>query len=365
MPIQQTLRSLVREAELYRIQGLLAQSRNKYLKVLKLASKSKPSDKRQTVIDAVNDKIQIVDRELAEIHEGSDTPELSDKVQGLIKRLFGFSKTEESAALEGAVALAKFGQYEKALAEFNPLLEHRSLALIVAKNILRCHISLASPEAAIDQYTEWVDGNCALNRNDLKQIREFLSDLFERMGLDIVLPEVQDNALDFETMQDDDSCSSGHEQLRDIEGADGVEIPMFSFSENEGETEDSYIDCSSLGKDDLSTNPENAPDSGSVNDLEDVLDISSLKVLFHKEPLKGKSLTLEVTFQVGNVVSVLLPQKKKALLRYFTPKTLLPEIKVCSPMTEFNAKGKVLGRTEVESGLNRGNFMLDILVYSD
>ena len=94
MSTEQLLRSLVREAELYRIQGLLAQSKEKYTKVLALAEKSRPSQKRQKVIDAVKDRIQTVDRELAQISEDEPAPELPAKVYGLIKKLFSFSKTE-------------------------------------------------------------------------------------------------------------------------------------------------------------------------------------------------------------------------------------------------------------------------------
>ncbi len=364
MSAQTSLRSLVREAELYRIQGLLTQSREKYIKVLDLAKKSRPSAKRQKVIDAVTDRIHSVDRELVEFREETEVPKLPEKVHGLIKKLFAFSKTEETAALEGAIALAKFGQYEQALDEFNLLLTQKKLALIAAKNILRCHLSLASPQAAVDQFTQWAKDKGPLKTKDLGKVREFLKGLLESVGVPSQLPELTDpgaaeKAPEIEKA-DEDIAGRTPGALE----SDPTKPSPAPSDSAKIESMDDFSDISKLGE--PSDLPEDiwASDNQDTNELDEILDISSIKIRFDKAGVNGKVLEFKVTFQVGNVVSVILPSRKKPLLRYLSPETELPTIRVYSPMTDFEASGKVLGKTDVKSGPNKGDTMLDIIVYA-
>ena len=363
MSTQTSLRSLVREAELYRIQGLLAQSREKYVKVLELAKKSRASAKRQKVINAVTDRIKTVDRELVEFSKETETPKLPDKVQGLIKKLFAFSKTEQTASLEGAIALAKFGQYKQALEEFNLLLTQKNLALIVAKNILRCHLSLASPQAAIDQFAEWTKGKSPLKTEDLRKTRGFLKSLLESAGVSSKLPKVPDPGKALAAPEGGKVDEDIAELMPDVSESD---LSNASTPSGQGKVEsvDGFSDISGLGED--SAQPEGLwdPDDSDGNDLDEILDISSIKIHFNKDSLKGKVLEFKVTFQVGKVISVILPSRKRALLAYFRPETELPTIRVFSPMTDFEASGKVLGKTDVTSGPNKGDTMLDIIVYA-
>jgi len=364
MSTQTSLRSLVREAELYRIQGLLAQSREKYVKVLELAKKSRASVKRQKVINAVTDRIKTVDRELVEFSKETETPNLPNKVQGLIKKLFAFSKTEETAALEGAIALAKFGQYKQALEEFNLLLTQKNLVLIVAKNILRCHLSLASPQAAIDQFTEWTKAKGPLKTGDLRKTREFLKSLLESVGISSKLPEVSDPGKALAAPEEGKVEEDIAELIPDVAESDLSNDASTPSGQGKVESVDDFSDISGLGED--SVQPEGLweSDDPEGSELDEILDISSIKVHFNKDSLKGKVLEFKVTFQVGNVISVILPSRKRPLLAYFRPETELPTIRVFSPMTDFEASGKVLGKTDVTSGPNKGDTMLDIIVYA-
>ncbi len=364
MSTEQLLRSLVREAELYRIQGLLAQSKKKYVKVLELAEKSRPSRKRQKVIDAVTDRIQTVDSELEEFRKDAPAPELSGKVHNLIKKMFSFSKTEETAALEGAIALAKFGQYTQALDEFKNLLKQKNLSLIVAKNILRCHLSLASPQAAIDQFEQWTQESSPVQKKDLGKIRDFLESLLKGAGVDLKIPDVPNDQDTLEGLKD----SGPNENLSDFsletlesESLDKTATPSEPV---EAPSKDDFFDLSSLGSSGRKPSDSVQLLVDEKDEMDDILDVSSIKVRFTDQGLKGKVLELKVIFQVGNVVSVILPASKRPLLRYFRPETELAAIQVFSSITDFEANGKVLGRTDVKSGHNKGDFMLDIIVYS-
>ena len=117
------IESLLKEAEVYQTQGLLKESKVKYLEILEIIKNNNDLSKDKHLIDSVNNKIRSAEDALDEVDKEPETAELSENVQNLITHLFAFSKDNDLAAIEGAVALATFGQYEKALAEFQRLLE--------------------------------------------------------------------------------------------------------------------------------------------------------------------------------------------------------------------------------------------------
>ena len=102
-------------------------------------------------------------------------PELSEEVQDLIKELFTDkkSKDDNAAALEEAIILAKFGQFERALKELNELLNKESVKIDAAKNILRCHMVRTSIKDAVIQFQKWQSSQL-FTPNQLLKIRLFL-----------------------------------------------------------------------------------------------------------------------------------------------------------------------------------------------
>lgn len=295
---QETLRSLVKEAELYRNQGLLAESKARYRRVLELVQEAPPSPKHRKIIVAVNDRLRTVEEDLSEINQGTKVPKLSQDLNHLIKKLFSFSRTREAATLEGAIALAKFGQYDQAVAEFNKLLETGTLAVAAAKNILRCHMSLSSHEAAVSQFKQWVARGDLLSREELKFIRAFLEDALAKTGVKAQLPHVNEARI-----------------------------------------------------------PGNGDES-----KEETLDITAISIQFKDGPLRSRSFELDVLFQLGNVISVIVQAHQEALLNALGPGTRLPDVHFYSPITVFKGSGMVSGRSPIIKGPNRGDMMLDISI---
>ncbi len=190
MSDQEYLKQTLKEADLYRNQGLLADAKKKYREILRIIGKNEKLMKHQKLIDAINSKIRAVDKAVAEIKASPAAPELSTDLLLLIKKLFTFSHTKEAAAIEGAVALAKFGQYEQALMEFQKLLEEGILPVVTAKNIIRCYIALKAPNAAIAQFEKWRSRNLVSDQ-DLKYVRSFLISSLEKEGIKAKIPEVE------------------------------------------------------------------------------------------------------------------------------------------------------------------------------
>jgi tetratricopeptide (TPR) repeat protein len=181
--------SLMKEAKLYQSQGLLEESKDRYVKVLKLIEGSRGLKDQGKLIANIQKKIQSVDRTINEIEEAPSTPELSGDLHTLIGKLFAFSRDHDKAAAERAVALAKFGQYEKAIEEFNRMLEEDVMPMDAAKNILACHMTFSSPEAAVAQFQRWISREI-LAKEKLAEIREYLRKMLAKKGIQAKLPQL-------------------------------------------------------------------------------------------------------------------------------------------------------------------------------
>ena len=189
MSDRQHVESLVREADIYRNQGFLVAAKQKYNELLQFIQRHEKYSKNERLIGAVEKKIRAVEADMAEVSQSVAKPQLPKEAQNLIQKLFSFSKNKETSALEGVVALAKFGQYEKALKEFMKLMNEGILPLEAAKNVLRCQLSLSPPDVALDQYKSWVAQN-RFPPNDLNYLGRFLKNLLEKRGVKAEIPEL-------------------------------------------------------------------------------------------------------------------------------------------------------------------------------
>ena len=301
MSDRQRVESLVREADTYRSQGFLVAAKKKYMELLQLIQGHEKYSKNERLIKAVEGKIRSIEKEVREVTKVEAKPQLSGETQDLIQKLFSFSKNKDTATMEGAVALAKFGQYQKALTEFMRLMDEGILPLEAAKNILRCHLSLSPPEVALTQYKSWVSRN-DFPPDDLKYLRRFLMHLLDKRGVKVEIPEIVERA----------------------------------------------------GKAKRKKKAE-----------EEVLDISSVGVPLNWGPLKGETVEFEVSFQSGNTISIIVPSDKTQLLEAFEPGVKLPEMQCYSLIAVFNGTGIVSGKSQITSGPKKGDYTLDITISGD
>ncbi|MDY6988710.1 MAG: hypothetical protein SWQ30_11720 [Thermodesulfobacteriota bacterium] len=296
MSDEQYIRSSVKEAELYRTQGLLDESRDKYLQVLTFIQKSPKYSSHKKLIEGVKSKIRTLEMDSASNKGEKPPPMLSEDVQGLIKRLFSFAQEKNARAIEGAVALAKFGQHELALREFRRLLEEKAVPVVAAKNIIRCHLALMAPRAAIDEFGQWLSGDL-LSKSQLKSIRVFLVSVLDKQGMGSEVPEVIDG-------------------------------------------------------------PSQGPESGEKQ--EDIIDICSVRLKMEDGAGSGKMLEFDVTFQSGNVISLIISAKQKELVENLSIGIQLADMEFYSPIAIFRGSGVVSGKTKIRSGPEKGAYMLDI-----
>ncbi len=155
MDIKKEIKSLLQQADVYREQGLLNEAKEKYVLAGKLVKKNEQQIKNKTVLSHIMKKIKTVNDEINKVESAPVQSYISEDVQNIIKEKFAFSKDKDTSELEGAIALAKFGQFERALKEFNQLIETESIRLDAAKNIIRCHMALDTIEDFVPQYEYW------------------------------------------------------------------------------------------------------------------------------------------------------------------------------------------------------------------
>lgn len=296
------IRRLLKEADLYRTQGLLSDAKSKYLQMLSIIGKSKNLAENKQLIDGVKSKIRAVDKSLNELRDTPEKPELSGDLQNLIKKLFSFSQTKEAAAIEGAVALAKFGQYDQALKEFNKLLDQGVLPVVTAKNIIKCYTALKTPEAAVAEFGKWRTRDF-FSTEDLKYIRTFLMTSLEKEGFKADIPEVEAKAT-------------------------------------------------------LLAKPKKKKE-------EVFLEISAISLHLQGGPMAGQTMDFDVHFQSANTVTVLIPAVQKNVAESLTPGTRLDDIQCYSPITVFRSTGTVSGTAKIKQGPRRGDYTLDISIDAD
>ena len=176
MNILKKIKTLLKEAELYHSQGLLYEAIAKYDDATELIQNNEQLKNKQNLLGGISRKINILKNDISKIELAPKKPEVSENIQDLIKKMYAFSPDmdEDAKALEGAVALAKFGQFKRAIVDFNELLKRDTTRVDAAKNIIRCYMALFSIDEAISQYERWLLDDI-FNPNQLNIIYTFFA----------------------------------------------------------------------------------------------------------------------------------------------------------------------------------------------
>jgi hypothetical protein len=87
-------------------------------------------------------------------------------------------------------------------------------------------------------------------------------------------------------------------------------------------------------------------------------------ISFESGPKKGEVVELDVSFQTGNVISVLLSSREKELIESLSPGDKLNDMQFYSPIAIFQGTGVVNAKTAIKVGPRKGDFSIDIKVSS-
>jgi tetratricopeptide (TPR) repeat protein len=310
MDIKQRLKAMLQEAEIYRSQGLIAEAYEKYTLAIGLITSVDKLKNKDSLTSAIQKKIESLDIAKDKVEKDPGSPELSTKAQDLIKNLFTFAedKDEESIALEGAVTLAKFGQFDRALNELNVLLKSKNVRVDAAKNILRCYLACASADEAVNQYQKWFSSDI-FQPAQLETIRVYLEDILQKRGIEKNLPSLLGEA-----------------------PKEGESARKESVQATEAD--------------------------------EEFLDITSIGITFESGPRKGKMVEFDVNFQSGNMLSLIISKQDQELIQDIEAGMKLKDIQFFSPIAIFNGAGIVSDKTQIKSGPKQGDFCLDVRIVS-
>ena len=315
MNIAKQVKTLLQEAELYHSQGLLDEALLKYHKAEDLMQEHEQLKNRLKLIDAVSKKIERLKNDIQRIENAPKKPEVSAKKQDLIKKLFTFTPhmNKDASVLEGAIALAKFGQFKRAILEFKGLLKKDSLRVAAAKNIIRCHMALSSVDDAVAEYEQWLSENIFLP-NQLQKLQVFFENVLKKEGVEKILPQTKMPPNDMEKM---------------------IHVPEIH-----------HVKAQAYGE-------------VKIEDDEE-LDINLIGITFDSGLLKGQVFEFKVRFQLGNVVTLLISGRDKDLIENFKVGTTFNDVQYYSNIAFFNGSGLITAVKKIKIGPLRGDYCVDI-----
>jgi tetratricopeptide (TPR) repeat protein len=331
MGATEQIKALLKEAALYQRQGLLNEAKERFKKATEIIKENNDIANSQELIKSIVQKVVVLNQEIHKINEATTKPTVSDQKQDLIRNLFagGQEAGDTARALEGAIALAKFGQFERALGEFDRLLGDESVRVAAAKNIIRCYIELSDLDQAVARFSDWVADE-GFRDIDLKKIRFFLENRLHKLGYEGSLPErtqvLELDEIEVQTSADP-SAAGERPGLEDEIEAESIDL------ESELELHE-----------------------------EEFLDINSVGIQLTSGAAKGQMHEFDVSFQTGNSINLIIPNTEKSLLKELKAGTKLQDMQFFSPIAILNGSGVVTAKTRIKSGPKEGDYSLDITI---
>jgi tetratricopeptide (TPR) repeat protein len=334
MDFREQIKSLLKEADLYQQQGLLNEAKERFRKATELIKQNAHIPNSQQLIAKIVQKVVGLNQAIDRINTATSKPQVSNRKQDLIKKLFssGREANHDDADLEGAIALAKFGQFERALQEFERLLDSEPLRVAAAKNILRCQLELGAMDAAVEGFRSWTQDQ-RFSAAQLQQVRFFLESRLTKSGRSLDVAPADEPR---ERPQVVTGVESGARQ------AQGSQAPAPVVPSQDVEAE--------------------RPVGPSLGGEEEFLDINSVGIHFDRGPQKGQMVEFDVSFQTGNAINLIIPSKDRSVIDHLEAGSRLDDIQFFSPIAILNGSGIVTAKTRIKSGPKEGDFSLDIAI---
>ena len=330
MGIKEQIKSVLREAEIYRTQGLFNEAMVKFKYASELIEKNVKPENGRHLVDGITKKVELLKQTISKYNDPEKPPEMPVEIQNLIREKFSFSTDKESAALDGAIALTKFGQFERAIKEFKELLKMESFRLVAAKNILRCYFassaaaSSSAAEGAVSQYKEWLTLGL-FTPGQLEKIRFFLENLLKEKGIESKIPAAKEEK------------TAIKEEVAAKKAPDKVMPAIKPLIE--------------------------IPESG--KEEEEFLDVNSVGIILETEGKKHPEIILDVSFQSGNMVSLLVPVREKLLIANMKAGLKINDVQFYSPIAILNGSGVVSSFSRIGSGPKMGSYSLDLKMFTN
>ncbi|RJP86090.1 MAG: hypothetical protein C4518_14705 [Desulfobacteraceae bacterium] len=302
MNLGEKIKAYYQEAELYETHGLLVESLEKFRAIEGLIKANQNIRNRNTLLAKISARIETLKKTIQRLDGTKKAPQASPDAQSLMKEMYSFNDPEAkgSSSLGGAIALAKFGQYDKAIEEFNRLLDQDALRLDAAKNILWCWLEQNYGDYAVSLYQKWRKTKL-FPPEEIASIQNYFSALVKQKGLNLEI------------------------EIDGLESQQTVE-----------------------------------PDS--EIDEDELLDINSVRFALPRGAREGEKVELEVSFQSGQYIQMIMPRKQKELIESIKPGDLFKDMTFYSSVAIFSGEGYVSARNEINAGPKKGDSSLEIKI---
>lgn len=300
MKFDEKVKSLLMEAELYKSQGLLNEALSAYKRVEGLIEATRNVRNKKNFLDKIAVKIEALYHQMERENVDSAPPKVSKEAQNVMKEMVAPDEPEAkgSASLASAIALAKFGQYDQAIEELTQLLSDASIRLEAAKQIIWCWVKKQEVEKGLARVKQWKSGD-VLSLEELTEVRDYFEELVQKAGMDTRV--------------------STDQIQKDLE-------------------------------------PESEVDD------EEILDVGSTRFELPRGPRKGESVELEVSFQAGKYLKMLVPKKDKQIIDNLKVGDQLNSMIFYSPIAIFSGTGYVSSKVSINAGPKKGDYSLEVKI---
>jgi hypothetical protein len=319
MASEKTSRSgtLIREIETYRAHCLFAEARKRAVELANLILENERLKDKKKLLMAVVDKIEAIEEEAESFAALGKTvrQEQEPVEQRWARKVFSsaFEPGTDAAAYEGATALMVFGQFGAALMAFEILMESDEFRAPAAKNIIRCLLGVGSTKKAVEYYRRWVKEKAFATR-ELKVIRTFLQRALQDKGVAITLPDP------------DAPPPAPAKPVKPEAAAEPAE-------------------------------PEERADASPI---ELTLELLSITFTVEDEFGERKRYTLDVNFQRGKTISLIVSGKERQLVRHLSPGRTLTDVMFEATDLTYYASCMVYGNSRIRVGEKMGDYTITL-----
>jgi len=112
--------------------------------------------------------------------------------------------------------------------------------------------------------------------------------------------------------------------------------------------------------------PERASDKNEYEmDEEEFMDILSIVIPLNREQQKEEDINLDVSFQKGNIISVIVPGIMVAMVDVFEVGSTLQDVKIYSTAVVFKDSCVISEKRKIESGPKKGDYTLVMKILNE
>ncbi|MGM0609270.1 MAG: hypothetical protein ACQESP_12750 [Candidatus Muiribacteriota bacterium] len=300
MGLKEKIHSVNKEASLYRSQGMYEEALEKYKELFKLVTGYEGIKNKSALEKQIKSKIAEIKKRL-NYYENEDTKnDISEDKKEIIKKLFSEKKEDpEYKKFEEALTLARFGQFEDAVKDLTPFLKNKTFRYEAASNIVQCYRNMDKETHAKKIISKWLNDGIVS-----KKEASVLSGRDEQVS---TLPQEK------------------------------------------------------VYPEDMAALNESSDKSGFDNDSPEIMEIESVGIkLTGNENINSDPVELDVSFQTGNHLSLIISSREKNIIDNLDVGLKLNDMCFYSPIAVFKSSGIVLSKHQIESGPKKGDWCLDI-----